>query len=303
MKLKIAPTILTASFYYALIRFVLWVLQLFFEGSAENLNFHYSNTFNWYIVWFVAPIVFAIFISKRTPNRFTQHTGMILLPLLVVGTIWGGSENKKRFGYFFKRPAIFSECRQVTALVSVSNIHESYPSEKKLVNPDSNYIYSLGESANYYYRSNERFIRALIDQKAISNIGLNSYFKTYNGEEFQKYIIPALNKAKSDVVGYGRLFGEIYDFRVGQDSFLYVGIIDLRQGQEDFYFYELLIDKSQGGKVLKSQKYLQVFDGPMEPPEYIYLAGVFEFIALVACILLVACGYFVNKIKVWKCHP
>lgn len=284
--MKIASTIKIASIYFVLIRFLIWILQANFDSIANQINFHYSNSVNWYLIWWGIPIVFSIFISIKFPNRLFQISGTLFLPVLFIGNIWGGIENKSEFGFFFRRPAIFKECKKATKINSISFYGKSEYFHEFSLSPDSSFLRYFQRGQSNYYQTRYRFLNTFYDNQE-PNFKLKiDTLKTITLEDFE--IIKNLINIDNEIAknGNGQVFGNITDFATSNKEYYYLTIADLNKKSENYFFREWLIEKENKNRIIKSQKFLWVFDGPFEPPEYTYLVGILEFICLLPFLVI-----------------
>lgn len=115
MKIKlihIFRTLAEASCYFVIIRSILFIPRIIFFDFFNQLNYHYSDESSWYFIWFLLPLLTSLIIISKFKIPFFQQAGSLLFPLIIIGTIYIGKNNKDYWGYAYKRPSIFHEVKK-----------------------------------------------------------------------------------------------------------------------------------------------------------------------------------------------
>lgn len=264
------------------------------------MNFHYSNSGIWYCIWFVVPILASVSIATKLQAKFTRQVGIILLPLLIIGTIVGGYLNYEYWGYPFRRPTVFSEIKDAKSINSITAIRRQSNEVRFSTYVDSTLTERLFGREDMYYGNLDRPIMAFLD-RANMNGGLYDWYeisidpdkKTTDSELSQ--ISNLLTKSKlliepnqSYEESGNRFTGRVIDFRTTNGQEYYHATLKSGEVSNDHYpLYEVLMRKSGASiEIVKSQHFYTDFAG-VEGMEYANIASFFEAIALLCLGLIV----------------
>ncbi|MCF6297461.1 MAG: hypothetical protein L3J08_05695 [Flavobacteriaceae bacterium] len=285
--------LLNASIYYVVFRFLIWFVFILNRNLAETVNYHYSNSLFWYFIWFVFPILTAILIPVKFQIQFLKQVGSILLPILLVGTLLIGSLNNDYWGYWYKRPTVFNELKEVASIISITDIKKQYDQENFSIEIDTSATKKLYGRENLYYGNFDRPIMTFLDNAPI-NPSLFYWFKITKDttKKIKKPELLSITNAilkngflKQPKLGYeksgNRFNGKIIEFKTNKDNSFYHIALKSGETENDHYpFYEILINTKNLSKIIKKQIFYTDVAG-IEGFEYTNLAGLVEFLVLI----------------------
>ena len=299
-EMKFLRILFNSSFYFVIFRFLVWLTFLFNRSLSELINYHYSDDFVWYLIWFVIPVLASVLIAIRLKVNFFQKIGTVLLPLLIIGTIIGGYLNNEYWGYPLKRPTVFKELKEASTIISITNIEKLSDGKYFKSYTDTTSTKRLFGREDLYYGNLDRPIMTFLDRANINGdlydwyeISKNIDKKTSENElRLISNSIVKSNLLVKPSKGYessgNRFSGRIVAFKtVDGETFYHVTLKSGEVANDHYPLYEILLSKSNSKfDILKSQHFYTDFAG-IEGFEYSNLASLIEFMALVCIGLIV----------------
>ena len=143
--------------YFVLIRILIFGISIIFMTWFDKIDYHYDTDWYWYMLWWGMPFVIALFFSMKNKKSFFQKIGFLFFPILIVGTMYMGYENKQYWGYYFKRPTIFSELKQVKNINSISLINTNSIDRPFNISTENFLFEGIREVSDPYYESYYNF--------------------------------------------------------------------------------------------------------------------------------------------------
>jgi len=157
--MKTINTLLRATFFFVLFRFIIWGVQFENRQLADTINYHHSSD----LFWIILPIITSLLIVSRNKSLFLKQLGYVLLPCLIIGTIVGVLKNKDYWGYYFKRPTVFNEIKEANRIITLSFIGKSNENSFEIYFPDSTFTSELYGREDPYYGSYDRALMTFSD--------------------------------------------------------------------------------------------------------------------------------------------
>jgi len=298
--MKLLRILFNASVYYVIFRFLVWLTLSFNRSLSGSINYHYSDSLIWYLLWFALPILASVLIATKLQFRFFQKIGFALLPLLIVGTIIGGYLNNEYWGYPFRRPTVFNELKEASSIISITNIKKLADEKDFRAYTDSSLTESLFGREDLYYGNLDRPIMTFLDR---ANINGDLYGWYEIAENVEKKIskndlslisslIVKSNLLFSPSKGYessgNRFNGRIIEFKtVDGKSFYHITLKSGEVANDHYPLYEILIANSDSAlNIIKTQYFFTDVAG-IEGFEYSNLAGFIEFVLFIFIGLIV----------------
>ncbi|MCU0439723.1 MAG: hypothetical protein MUC49_17680 [Raineya sp.] len=191
---KVYQVIAISSIFYVLIRFFTLIF-----ARGNTFDFIYYNVTNdsfWFFISYFIPIVIGILSALLLrKSLFFINFGKIFLPILIIMSLIGGILNFNYWGYFSKRPSVFSELKDANQFLSITHLKNNQ------ISKDTNLFSFFDSSLNpdYYNQTYERpFLRILEDKRW--DYELSRYEKIYKSKTAKlsdKEITQILNKIKN----------------------------------------------------------------------------------------------------------
>ncbi|GHC66429.1 hypothetical protein [Ulvibacter litoralis] len=329
-KLKILKTAFKATIFYSLIR--LLVLIIFrIADLYDFLHFHYSNDLAWIFLTIIFPLSTAILIALKVKSKFLTDLGKFFLPLLIIVTITGYGFNKSYWGHIIKRPSVFSELKDATEILSITEANKDFNSSKFEISKDTIKYYDHDYFLDLYYKNFERpfmqfgalgqrgnlyqykdiaensNLKLLKEElKVVETLILNSGFLVKPDESYEEYgnqlNIQIIEFTTSGEQGY--LISKSIEDRkkplFDYDSkYLFVTINSGQLENDHYPIYEFLIEDNE---IVKKQKYFYDLAG-IEGAEYSLLAPIAETTILILSLILFGIYKLIIKLrKNWLQH-
>lgn len=290
---KTINILLNASIYYVSFRFLIWLIFIINRNLAETINYHYSDSLFWYFIWFIFPILTSILISIKFQLKFLKQIGIILLPILLVGTLIIGYLNSDYWGYWFKRPTVFNELKEASLIVSITDIKKPFGKDDFSIDLDTTITKELYGREDLYYGNFDRPIMTFLDNAHIKPDLY--YWYEISKDKNEKITKPELNiitksiqnsnfliqpESKSYTERANRFSGRIIEFETDNNNFYHIALKSGEVENDHYPFYEFLINTKNPNKIIKRQVFYTDVAG-IEGFEYANFAGLFEFLALI----------------------
>ena len=304
---KVFKILINASVYYVLVRILFSVFGVFIFG---RLSMDYSGNLLFYFVWIGVPIIISILISIKLHKKYVEYTGILLLPVLLVSTLLMGKYNNDYWGYWYKRPAVFSEVKKASSIISITDIKKS-PEREDFTIKYSKPSKELSGREDMYYGNLDRPLMVFEDK----GDALNDWFDVANDSsnvindvDLLSITNTVLNsnllvgpQSDSDydtyIKGAKEFKGKIIVFKTeDQASFYHLALQGGQVSNDHYPIYEFLINKNDKNTIVKNQLYFIDFAG-IEGFEYAFIGAFIEFILLCICELLVV---FLDAFKLLK---
>lgn len=285
-----------ASCYYILIRVIIFIFRLIFIDLFEQFNYHHSNEWIWYLIWWIGPIAFSIFLAKQFRFKFFLKTGYLLLPVIMIATICLGIWNKKSWGYFFKRPAIFSEVKNIEKINAISIVSTDKVSLPFNIEEERYEFQELNDDLDPYYGNMDRMHLTIIENapKIIQSFQRNNSTSKVSNDDLtvisnkieESNLIVAAERGYAER-GEDRLHGIAVEFNTNSKSrYLYIALSGGQISNDHYPFYEFLFEKSISLELSKKQMYFVDFAG-IEGAEYCNIAPPIELLCFIVCGILI----------------
>ena len=308
-----------ASLFYVILRILIWLAMYNNVDIASSINYDHADSYFWYLLWFGIPILTSILIAWKLHIKFLNKLGLVFFPLLLIGTLVGGYINFEYWGYFFKRPAVFSELKNCKEIQSIDFIERAPKTselviEKKEVHSD---LFSSREDP--YYADYDRALMTFIDySKYLSQIDENGdkWYTHSNARDWHKILNDSSKTISQDLLhqiqpiltsdqyhdySWTPYNGQVVVFRnTNNIEYCHVSLESWEVENDHYFVWEILIDTSRPSEIVKSQVYFYDFAG-IEGLEYCNVAPMGEAFVLITSIAIVLLmNTFVFLKKWWR---
>jgi len=235
----------------------------------------------------------SVLISIKFQHKFFKQIGILLLPILLIGTLILGYLNNDYWGYCYKRPTVFNEIKEATSIVSITDIIKSFEKDYFSVELDTAVTKELYGRQDLYYGNFDRPIMVFQDNSS-KYPDLYYWFEIVNDTNKKitkselKIITNSIQssnfliqpKSKSYTERANRFKGRIIEFKTENNNFYYIALKSGEVENDHYPFYEFLINTKNPNKIIKRQIFYTDVAG-IEGFEYANFAGLFEFLVLI----------------------
>ena len=323
-KFKILKTACKAAIFYSIIRLIILIVFRYAD-LYDFLYFHFSNDFAWIFLTLIIPLSTAILIAIKLKSKFLTDLGKFFLPLLIIVSLIGFGFNKSYWGHIIKRPSVFSELKNATEILSITEANKDSDSSDFKISKDTIQYYDFDYFLNLYYKNFERpFMQfSALGQGGnlyqYKNIAKNSNLKLLNEElkEIETLILNSgfLVKPDAGYEKYGNALNiQIIEFTTSKKrgylisknnedrtkplfdydkKYLFVTINSGEIENDHYPIYEFLIENNS---IVKKQKYFYDVAG-IEGIEYSLLAPIAEIAILILSLLLFGTYKLIIKLR------
>lgn len=317
--MKIVKFLTISSVFYSLSYILIVALFVIDKTLHSFVNYHPTDYLLWYILYFGIPFFLSFLTTYLFFNYFTKKKVFVILSYLYF--IWIISlnaylalENKDYWGYYFKRPVIFTELKNANKITKAMKVQTSKKSKFKLLVEDkSKYITPSLNPSDYYYSLYSRVFTTfenLGNQRphlyGLERNILDSNYN-FNSNELKKisdliYKSGVLDSGKKNWDTTRNVSGLIVGLKtIDSLNYIYCAFYGGQVENDHYPRYEFLImDKNKELKVIKHNKFYVDIAGA-EGVEYCVLIFYYNFISLFIFIIVYSVinliYYFIKKRK------
>ncbi|KOY85469.1 hypothetical protein AD998_04255 [bacterium 336/3] len=173
---KAYQVIAISSIFYVLIRF--FTLIFAWSKTFEFIYYNATNDSFWFFISYLLPILIGTLSALLLrESLFFINFGKVFFPCLVVTSLVCGILNFNSWGYFSKRPSVFSELKEANQFLSITHLKNNQ------ISKDTNLFSFFDSSLNpdYYYQIYERPFLMILEGKYYDYY-LSNYEKIYKSK-------------------------------------------------------------------------------------------------------------------------
>lgn len=290
-KKNIISTVFNISFYYVIIRFILF-LTLSFSDYLDEINYNYSSHTLWYCIWYIIPFFIALLIALKFKLKIFSQVGLVLFITIFSGTIYSGFYNKNYWGYKYVRPTVFNELKDASKVYFIKSINKTKNELHFNIENWYNINNLTKEKGILYYKNSTRAILYLLNKDIEINTGNNEQPNKITDIILKEDILINCNYEYYKE-SCSRYDGFIIKFETNSSNIYYYIAFDSGEVENDHYpAYEFLINSNNPNKVLKTQMYYFDLAGK-EGFEYSSVAPIAEFLILILVFIIIILIHFV----------
>lgn len=151
---KAFQIIVISSIFYVPIRFLISICT---RGDIHRFIYYNStNDIIWYLLNYFIPVIISLLIAFIFRNKISLFNfGRIFLPILITVSLIGGILNFQYWGYFSKRPSVFSELKNANEILAINETNNVYN--------DTLLFTHIELNPEYYYHTSQRPILAMLE--------------------------------------------------------------------------------------------------------------------------------------------
>ncbi len=171
---KIYQLLAESSIFYVLIRFLIFLLVP--RNTYDFLYYNITDSIFWIFISYILPFLASLLIATHLKNQKKLiNFSKIYFPVLIIISLTGNFWNYYYWGYFLKRPTIFSQLKNANEILSIT---------ESSINKENHLFSYIDINPDYYYYSYERPIIAMLENWE-SRGNLLDYEKIYKSENLK----------------------------------------------------------------------------------------------------------------------
>ncbi|MGI4872785.1 MAG: hypothetical protein ACRYFX_16620 [Janthinobacterium lividum] len=283
------------------------------HALINQISLHYSDELVWYVLYILTPLVFGLLVALcfRQHNISKSITFILyfISSIQLISQVLMVSKSSNHWGYYFKRPAVFSEVSQAYRVINLSYVFTNdsvQPVKLEISKDTSRNLTELYGRKDPYYGNSDRALMVFEDNAHIGGY-LYDFPKIYK-DSTKKAKTPELNTIStlifsSDIIqkeepSYrsGRLLsGVIIDFQTKENErYLFAGLSGPEISNDHYPFYEFLFRKNGNNlSLLKKQQFYYDIAG-IEGFEYTFFSPILSLVLTILLLILILLSVAIN---------